>query len=286
MEWNSPNWKFTIGGDGISTVRAEKYIVLINTGLYRSKVMQIIFHNDGSIFITFPYFSHTNGIVSLLTFPANLKRATDLSMLDGGKATSHLVKYSYHPDGNVQFSQDGKVYTKVRKHCPPINQLQGHFFSARIQGLGSYEQFNPEKERLKKPHERTFIEAFLEKRKPAAVKISGLVYQREKIRRETEDRMIRPVTSARDPSNKLFLTCVCSAPLGHISENTCILLTCEPIPRVDKTSEAHLSFIGGFDEKSVIFDQSKETTFLFFAYPVNNIDDLTQKVGSIDFKKL
>ena len=285
MKWRLLNGNYTIEPDGLSTIRAEKYILSINTGKYQSKVLQIIFHKDGSIFITFPYFPHTDGIVSLITFPPNIKGATNLSALDGGKATSHLVKYSYHPDGNVLFSQDGKVYTKIRKLCPPINQLQGPFFSARIQGLGYYEQINLEKEKTNKPQERAFVEAILEKRNPAAVKISGLVYQREILRRDIKGNISEPVVTTRDSFNKTSQTCLCSAPSGHKSENTIVLLNCEIVPRIDKDSEAHLSFIGGFDEKSVALDQSKETTFLFFAYPANNIDELTQKIGSIDFKK-
>jgi len=72
MKWNTINGKFYVRQDGLSTLQAKKYILVINTGRYRSKVMQIIFHREGSIFITFPYFSRSEGIVSLVTVPPNL----------------------------------------------------------------------------------------------------------------------------------------------------------------------------------------------------------------------
>ena len=285
MKWNTINGKLYIRQDGLSTLQAKKYILVINTGRYRSKVMQIIFHREGSIFITFPYFSRSEGIVSLVTVPPNLKGPVNLSVLEGGKATSHLVKYSYHPDGKAQFSQDGKIYTQIRKQCPSINEIEGPFFTARIQGLSFYEQFIPEKETLQKPIERTYVEAILEKSLPSTVKISSLIYQRDALRENIKGRMIGPTTKTRDRFNKIYETCVCSAPSGHISENINILLTCEIVPRVDNANEAHLSFMGGYDNKSVVLDITKETSFLFFAYPHNNIDELIQKIGTVDFRK-
>lgn len=285
MKWENINGKFWIGGDKISTLRSEKYIIVINTEKYRSKVLQIIFHNDGSIFITFPYFEHTNGIVSLVTIPPNLKGITNLSVLEGGKATSHLVKYSYHPDGKSQFSQDGKVYTKIRKQCPPINEINGSFFTTRFQDLSSYDQFLLEKEKIHAPLKRTYIEAVLEKKNPPTIKISGLVFKRDVFQKDLSGHMIGPTTKIRDRFNKIWDACVLSAPIGHMCENINMVLTCEVVPRIDRANQAHLSFMGGYDERSIAIDKSRETSFLFFAYPLSDTTDIVHKIGSIDFRK-
>lgn len=51
-----------------------------------------------------------------------------LDLRDGGKVTSHLVKYAHHPDGEAHFSQTGKVLTQVRRRAMPLDGIEGHCF--------------------------------------------------------------------------------------------------------------------------------------------------------------
>ena len=106
--------------------------------------MQITFSKkDGTLYVHFPYYAHSQGIASLVTWIPDNPPPANLSLIEGGKVTSHLVKYSHHPDGRAHFSQDGKVYTSIKKQSLPINMIDGHVFSVQIQGLSSYDQLDP-----------------------------------------------------------------------------------------------------------------------------------------------
>jgi len=263
INWESPNGKALHGIDGLRVFRSEKFIVVLRAGNYRSKVLQIIFPKNGSIFVDFPFFAHTNGLVSLMTHQANIKPPANISMLEGGKVTSHLVKFSYHPDGNAHFSQDGKVLTKVRKLCPPIDKVE-HLFTAQFQGLGSYGQFDPSKEKISQPQERTFIEALFKGKQPAAIKIVGMLYSRKTLRQKkiTTGYLSGPTGETIDPKGNKHSVCICSSPEGTANQDLNLLIECEVIPKVDKSSKTALIFIGGFDESKITNDPTKETTFL------------------------
>ena len=45
-----------------------------------------------------------------------------------GKTTTQKVKYTHHPDGEANFSEDGKIYTEIRSSACPFVDMEGHFF--------------------------------------------------------------------------------------------------------------------------------------------------------------
>jgi hypothetical protein len=112
--------------------RAECIVIAVKRKGNYSKVFQIVFSKrDGSIYINFPYFKHSKGVVSIATMPAGAKYPLEVSFIESGKVTSHLVKYSHHPDGMAHFSQDGYVKTQIRKQSIALTELDGHFFKIK-----------------------------------------------------------------------------------------------------------------------------------------------------------
>jgi hypothetical protein len=283
VKWETPNAKYYLGQDGLRAIRSEKIILVTSFSNHRSKILQIIFWKDGSIFIDFPFFSHSDGIVSLVTYPANANPPIDLSLLDGGKATSHLVKYSHHPDGKAHFSQDGKVFTKIKKICVPLEKINGHLFTVQIQGLASFHQFDAVREKTSNPLKKTFIEAVFSGKPPDAIKIVGMIYSRRIIRSRSTGSIIGPVMPTLNPQGAKRDACICSSSIENPNSDLNLLLMCESIPRIDKDNVAALSFVGGFDDKFIVEDRTKDTTFLAFTYPMDNINKLAEQIGSIDF---
>lgn len=284
VNWQCINGRFSLEWDGLQVYRSEKFILVVKDRNSRSKILQIVFWKNGSIFVDFPYFAHTSGIISLVTYPGHAKPPIKLSYLDGGKVTSHLVKFSYPPDGHAHFSQDGKVYSKVRKDCPPIREIEGHLFTAQIQGLDSFSRFDPTKEKMSNLKERIYMEADFGNRVPPAVKIVGMLYTRKEAKRRSTNRFFGPIMETEDPQGNKRLAYFCSWPTQS-SENSdlVLMLMCESIPRIDKHNVAALSFIGGFDNKTIVGDWTKDSTFLALNYPAENIAELARKIGSIDF---
>ena len=115
--------------------KSKRFVVSVKLRERRYKILQIMFSKrDGSIYINFPYYSDTRGLISLVTYPGDIS-TTHLRLEPGGRVTSHLVKYSHHQDGRAHFSQDGKIKTEVKKMSVPLTEINGHFFTVQIQGL-------------------------------------------------------------------------------------------------------------------------------------------------------
>ena len=119
-----------------SVLKSAKFDITVSVGAHAWRVCKLVFSkSDGSVFVTFPDFKETTGIVSVATLRAGA-RETTVDLKPEGKVASHLVKYSHHPDGTVLFSQDGLVLSQVRRKAVPLDELNGHFFTIHAQGLG------------------------------------------------------------------------------------------------------------------------------------------------------
>lgn len=102
------------------SLHSERYLITIEIEDRRYKVMKIIFGGkDGSLYVSFPYFKYSQGIVSIGTVSEGTQ-TTQVKLETAGKVTSHLVKYARHPDGRAHFSQDGKILTKITKQSVPL----------------------------------------------------------------------------------------------------------------------------------------------------------------------
>src|SRR3982074_3490622 len=110
----------------VAAVQSERVVCVVKIGDLTAKAFQIGFDKDGSLFIHFPYFRHRTGILSSAEIPATGERKVDVNLEHGGKVTSHLVKYSHHPDGRAQFSQDGKILTAIVRQSISLDTQHGH----------------------------------------------------------------------------------------------------------------------------------------------------------------
>jgi len=239
------------------------------------KILKIIFSNrDGSIFITFPYFKESNGIVSILKLPANKMPPLTLNLdTELGKVTSNLVKYSHHPDGHVLFSQDKRVYSYPKnKRALPLYINVGHLFTTQFQNIDFFKKDNRCND--------VPVDLYFH-RKPEALKIVGRwqkipnysYFDKEQIIKYTlnPQKIKEPVIILKQPTNMPF-------------HNHILLIHKYEIPKLNKKEEGVLTFIGGFDSKEVANDLSKDFYCLGMSYPISNKDELAKIIGSIDYK--
>jgi len=127
----------------LPTIRSELFTVSVKNQNETHKIFQILFHNGSNsknthILVNFPYFAESKGLLSKATFPANKTSVPSLSLLRGGKVTSHLIKYSHPYDGKAHFSGDGKILSKIRNQSKSLNQSHGHLFTIQVQGLNGF----------------------------------------------------------------------------------------------------------------------------------------------------
>ena len=239
--------------------------------------MQIFFGKDGSLFLSFPYLHNKIGILSAATIPANGEKTAQVDLQEGGKVTSHLVKYSHHPDGRAHFSQDGKIYTAIKRQSIALDVQEGHLFSLLIQGLTALEPVNPIRD-VNNGGKKTVIE--FQVQPTPAMKIIGRWYDVNRLRASTPTATIGPIIPINTDGNRMQQAIIVASP--HANARHVLLLTCDEHPTLGTDPEAFM-FYGGFDPRDAIVDPNKEAGFLAFHYPIVNADELKQKIGSVDF---
>lgn len=251
----------------------------------RYKLLQILYaKKDGSIYISFPYFEHASGLVSLVTFQSTLQQPADLDLMPGGKVTSHRVKYSHHPDGRAHFSQDSKVRTEVLKLASPLADINGHFFTAQLQGL---RYFKSEQESTTNNSQRSTLDFNFGEKEPDSIKIVGHLYSTEVLMRQmvgNAEGLVGPVVPVKTESGEKNLAFLVGDPNKRRHEKI-LLLTCNAIPQLDKNTDSALTFISGFDHIDKVTDPTINTTFLALSYPVSDYEGLRKNVGTIDIER-
>ena len=266
-------------------LRTDRCVFTVEVNSKQYKILQIMFGKDGSLYVNFPYYKHKEGLTSLVKIPANIAYPTDVELNPGGKATTHLVKYSHHPDGRAHFSQDGRVRSTVRKQSVPLTEIDEHLFTIKLQGLDEFEIVKPNVTKNRSTKRKT-VNLRFDNIQPEAFKILGWWSSRANLvgRIKISANNFIYECMSRDGKHRSFGVLLAN-PYEIDNEEFFLMLNFVPIPKFDEHRISSLNFLGGFDLPEIIDDLSKETTFLSFTYPVTDIDELAKKIGTIDFRK-
>src|SRR5579863_2114799 len=233
---------------------SERVVVTVTADGHRHKICQIVFGKDGSLYMTFPYFKHTEGLLAEATFDGPPGAQSLIDLAKKGKVASHLVKYSHHTDGEAHFSQHGKVKTVVRRQSVPLAEQRGHIFTLIVQGLRSFESLGAAKENAMSS-KRTTLTFEIRDRFPKAVRIIGRWYWIEDLPVDPRPPLFGPQIQAVDPDGIMHNAFIVGNP--HDKKHV-LILTCIP---QDSISPAHdlIMFMGGFDPPSRIKKSRKPT---------------------------
>lgn len=267
-----------------SILKSERFVVAVHADSLDRNIFQVQFSaGDGSTFVTFPYFQHTAGIVSVVSLAVGEREPT-LELQRSGRVSSHLVKYSHHPDGIALFSQTGRVVSAIRKQSVPLSAVNGHLFTVHVHGLERFGMPRPKDARDRRPNaKRTRLSFRFTDVKPESIKFVGTLVSLETLADMVPSGIVEPRMPLVSPDGTIRHAFLISSPPGTPGERRVLLLSCEPLPRLDRTRPASLLFLGGFDPPDVVNDLSKATSVLAFSYPIENADELRRRIGSIDF---
>lgn len=269
----------------IPAITSDRIVIAIETPTMRRKIFQIVFHKrDGSIFLVFPYYKHTEGLLTLATMDRKKVYPGSLSLVDGGKVTSHKVKYSHHPDGETHFSQDRKIYTVVRKKSPSFLELDGHIFTVQFQGLSDFQEITEAEPGISITPQKSIINFKFNTIEPPAIKIiahahrlSRLLTRIESINQTPSINMVRPNGSIAQGyliKNKNYIN----------EDSIYILLHCEGIPTINPDEPSLLTLMAGFDSDRIVLDHNRDTQLLIMAYPISgDKSTLVAQIGSVDY---
>jgi hypothetical protein len=260
----------------IDAIRSDRVVCVVKAGDLRAKAFQVFFGEDGSLFITFPYFRHRIGILSESVIPANGARQSQVNLEHGGKITSHLVKYSHHPNGRAHFSQTGKIVTAIKRQSIALGTQHGHLFSLLIQGLGALNVADAIKDVGTSP-KRSVIDFHIEPSE--AIKFVGRWFDVNKMRFNNPTPTIGPTFVTVGPDGAQRSACLLASP--HTNAKHVLALTCEAIPKLGPAPEVFI-FYGGFDPE-IMTNPTREAGFLAFLYPVSEAEKIRERLGSVDY---
>lgn len=264
----------------VKAFRSERVIVTLQLGVRRNKILQLFFGRDRSLYVSFPYFRHRTGIVAAATIPGNGQTTSQVNLQIGGKIASHLVKYSHHADGRAHFSQDGKVFTQIKRQSVELDQQCGHIFTVQVQGLEAFDPADGKKDIGISPKRTALTFELPEDSAMATIKLVGRWFDISALNFGNQrPAVVGPLVPTRSANGKQQNGFLVASPYDNARH--VLLITCEPIARVSPELES-LLFYGGFSPRDVMDDTSREAGFLAFLYPAANAENLRKTIGTID----
>lgn len=254
-------------------LRYQEFNIVACSSSKEHRILKVLFHRDGSVFVMFPSFKENEGLVGKIRLAAGAQNIT-LSLAKHGKIASHRVKYSHHPDGRAHFSQDGLVRTEIKKQSVSLDREQLHMFTVYAEGLEGFD--------APRGNDNTPKLVFPIYGGPPGVKIIASWCE---LRNMGSTDAIRPGSGEiiiRLPNGQSKTGWLVGPPRGNPYDRFGLLVTPEEIFSLSSDVGPCLSFLGGFDSRQIALDHSKETSFLVMKYPCTSPEDLRRSIQSID----
>lgn len=271
----------------VVVLKSKIHTVTITSKGVRYKLFKVQFEPKGDIYVHFPYYKDSEGLVG----EAFLKPNTTSIVLDPNcaKVTSHLVKYSHHSDGEAHFSQDGKIKTEIRKKSTPLNKLNGHLFTIMLQGIENFEETQSSKYDNGWSEEKSVINFDLEGMEFEALKFvafwGSFENQTKGLNVPSGKDKIGPQIVYVDKAGIISAGFLIGPEFGNPFTDYILQLRVALIPKLSNQKETTLTFLGGFDTLEQVSDQSRNCSFLTFIYPhvIEKGKEGVVNFNSIDF---
>jgi hypothetical protein len=191
------------------------------------------------------------------------------------------VKLSHHPDGNVHFSQDGKIVTAVRRRTFPLATSIGLVFQLHIYHPEKFEEVTKAKKR------RAYLPFVFEERLPQAITIFA-----EWRRRRAMEANLDPPNGVAGPVTQIInrKTGVASTFFFLMQSDRfalrdhLLIVGAEPTQPLPNVTEPTMILMGGFDPNEVAEpgQKGRHTGLLIWKYPFEPTESLRGLLGSVD----
>lgn len=227
------NKRFEVQEGRVRFFAAEKAVFVVGGYESHHQICQIQFNKkDGGIFVSTPYCGSGSGVVSNAVVG---KGPTYTIALDpGGKVTSHLVKLSHHPDGEVHFSQTGKVVTEIRRKSFRLVDSIGEVFALHVYQPKQFEPLDLAQQKK----DRVYLRNVFKGDFPSAITVAGQWRRKADIEANTEplDGVVPPVTTVKHRKTAVeSVVTLLGQPKGWPLRNHVLMLSV-PQPRRWRTS--------------------------------------------------
>ena len=259
---------------------ADRVVIGVRNSSIHKKIFQINFKSkDGSLFVSVPYANLGVGRVGVVECPPGDPNA--LLFGDNAPVTTHAVKYSHHPDGQAHFSQDGKVFTRIRRKAVPLTAAQGHLFTVMVQGLHLFEDLT---QRDVASSKREIVSMPVRDGPIEALKFVGHLHSSSHFAsRLQKPKMESPLMPIIKPNGQRVVGVVLATRLKQSNHQYLLVVTVEEISTIATYADLNVWLMGGFDAPDIALDHSRPMSFLMMMYPeVGDVKELVRSVGSID----
>lgn len=266
----------------IKLLAAERATVAVGTSDLLHQICQIGFQRDGSISVQCPYFPGHQGILSSPSQDPDATGPITYNLREAGKLTSHLVKLNHHPDGNVHFSQDGKILTLVRRKTFDLSTTIGHVFQLHTYFPDAFEPLKQTKAG------RAYLPFVFQPNLPKAVTVWGEWRRRRDMEANLQPSggIAGPLTDIQNRKtgvvSKVFFL---GQPAGFAFPDNLLLIGVHSTQELSTVVEPTMILVGGFDPHEVKQPgiPSRQTGLLCWLYPHRPTEESRQLLGSVDF---
>jgi hypothetical protein len=265
----------------LRVIAAQGATITVGTRARHFQVCQVAFNKDGSIFVQCPYFPGRNGILASPSQDPEAEGPITYDLTESGKLTSHLVKLSHPPDGNVHFSQDRKILSVVRRKTFPLATTIGFVFQLHIYHPERFEKVTKTKKR------RAYLPFLFAGRLPQAITVFA-----EWRRRRAMEANLDPANGVAGPVTEIISrkTGVASTvfflmqPVGFALRDYVLIVGVEPTRPLPNVTEPTMILMGGFDPHEVAEPghKARHTGLLIWKYPYEPTESLRSLLGSVD----
>jgi len=274
----------------VIAIQSEKHRVIVTQGGVDFKIFQVQFAGaKGGVFIHFPYFSDPRGFVARAPLLGGGTGESQVEFQKSGELTSQRLKYSHHADGHALFSQDRKVFSRIRKKTTSLDSYSGHMFTVMFHGLEEFRLSTsdpPPSKHVKESAVKYSVTTDL-----GWMKIVGYWFSHTQLLDtygkyssygpENTDLFIGPSFIDWDGIHHVILRSAES--IKPFYRFLVLKFARLPTEVFDPDGGAKLIFLGAFDSKETVRDISKDSDALIFMYPVSDYDALSKVMTSIDF---
>jgi len=219
----------------------------------------------------------------VVKLPAGKGAFEKLTVGENFPVTSHLVKYSHHPSGQAHFSLTGKVRTSIKKQSVPLHVVSGHIFTATFQGIHFFKALEENKKATSK---RGIVPFAFDETEISSIKFVCHIYSEQELGKRVSHKLKSPWTLVHLPSGEKCIGIPLATPIHIDGQRRFLFLAAQATEPSLTGQDKGISFMGGFDQESTVFNHSSETEFLMmFIHESKNLEDLSLKFGTIDLQR-
>ena len=240
---------------------ADAYVVCARVSGVTYKIFRISCGKDGSIYVHFPYVPDGGALVGEVSLDPQIKYPATLTVGPDFSTTIHKVKYTHHTDGRAHFSQDGKIFTRVRRKAVPFDQVRGHLFTVMVEGVSKFVQLT------KRPSGSVLAVPFEFDNPTNSVKFLAHIYDKAEWAKIATYGDSSPWVLVMDSDGKRSVGIMVGTTARRNSEQLYMLLSASAREDSYVEHDVQLAFMGGFDPSEMVHDHSKPTSCLMLLHP-------------------